>query len=164
MDAARINADLQRAVAEGLDFDKRIDRRFDAVFAPFECPTYCEEPQARSQYRDTGVSYCSCEADMRSTVEPTCYLILKKRERACHRKPDGHVAMPVDLDLYRGIVKRADPGPLRFHDLRQTAASLMLEQGLTTTTVAAILGHANTSTTRSVYAMRSRGASKLVLP
>jgi integrase len=62
--------------------------------------------------------------------------------------------------LYRGIVKRAGLGPLRFHDLRHTAASLMLEEGLPITTVAAILGHANTSTTLSVYAHAIKGSEQ----
>jgi integrase len=62
--------------------------------------------------------------------------------------------------LYRGIVKRAGLGTLRFHDLRHTAASLMLEEGLPITTVAAILGHANTSTTLSVYAHAIKGSEQ----
>jgi integrase len=60
--------------------------------------------------------------------------------------------------LYRGTIKRAGVGKLRFHDLRHTAASLMVEQGLPITTVAAILGHANTSTTLSVYAHAIKGS------
>jgi integrase len=62
--------------------------------------------------------------------------------------------------LYRGIVKRAGLGALRFHDLRHTAASLMLEQGLPITTVAAILGHANTSTMLAVYAHAIKGSEQ----
>jgi integrase len=62
--------------------------------------------------------------------------------------------------LYRAIVKRAKLGKLRFHDLRHTAASLMLGEGLPITTVAAILGHANTSTTLSVYAHAIKGSEQ----
>jgi integrase len=62
--------------------------------------------------------------------------------------------------LYRGIVKRAGLGTLRFHDLRHTAASLMLQEGLPITTVAAILGHANTSTTLSVYGHAIKGSEQ----
>jgi len=62
--------------------------------------------------------------------------------------------------LYRAIVKRAGLGKLRFHDLRHTAASLMLEQGVPITTVAAILGHASTSTTLSVYAHAIQGSEQ----
>jgi integrase len=54
--------------------------------------------------------------------------------------------------LFRGIAKRAGLGHLRFHDLRHTAASLMIARGVPITAVAAALGHANTSTTLSVYA------------
>lgn len=69
-------------------------------------------------------------------------------------KPDGIST------LYRTIVNRAKLGRLRFHDLRHTAASLMLDQGLPITTVAAVLGHANTSTTLSLYAHAIKGSEQ----
>ena len=40
---------------------------------------------------------------------------------------------------------------LRFHDLRHTAATLVLEQGTHPAVVAAMLGHSKTSTTLNVY-------------
>jgi len=63
--------------------------------------------------------------------------------------------------LFRGIAKRAGVGHLRFHDLRHTAASLMIERGVPITTVAETLGHANTATTMSVYAHSVKGAEDL---
>jgi len=40
----------------------------------------------------------------------------------------------------------------RFHDLRHTAATLMLAGGVDIPTAAAILGHSQNSTTLNVYA------------
>jgi len=40
---------------------------------------------------------------------------------------------------------------LRFHDLRHTAASLFAASGMKLPNVAAVLGHADTSTTYKVY-------------
>lgn len=60
--------------------------------------------------------------------------------------------------LFRAIAERAGLGHLRFHDLRHTAASLMIARGVPVTTVAAVLGHANTSTTLAVYAHTVREA------
>jgi integrase len=62
--------------------------------------------------------------------------------------------------LYRGIVKRAGLGTPRFNDLRHTAAFIMLQEGLPITTVAAILGHTNTSTILSVYAHAIKGSEQ----
>jgi Phage integrase family len=71
----------------------------------------------------------------------------------------GLVGLPDGIStLYRSIVKRAKLGALWFHDLRHTAASLTLERGLPITSVAAIPGHANTSTTLSVYAHAIKGS------
>jgi hypothetical protein len=47
---------------------------------------------------------------------------------------------------------------------RRPAASLMLDSGLPVTTVAAILGHANTSTTLSVYAHAIKGSEQAAAP
>lgn len=41
---------------------------------------------------------------------------------------------------------------IRFHDLRHTAATIMLEAGVPLTAVSGILGHANPSITARLYA------------
>jgi integrase len=52
---------------------------------------------------------------------------------------------------YKALLKRAGLRNLRFHDLRHTAATLMLRDGLPLHEVSAVLGHAQTSTTLNVY-------------
>jgi integrase len=64
--------------------------------------------------------------------------------------------------LFRSICKRAGVGVLRWHDLRHTAASLMIAAGLPPTTVASTLGHANPGVTMSIYAHMLKGAEKAV--
>ena len=51
---------------------------------------------------------------------------------------------------------------MRFHDLRHTAASLMLAGGLPVNVVSGVLGHAQTSTTLNTYAHALPGAHRQV--
>lgn len=53
---------------------------------------------------------------------------------------------------FRKVLKRAGLPNLRFHDLRHTAASLMLNFGVPLIVVSKRLGHANPSITLNVYA------------
>jgi integrase len=52
---------------------------------------------------------------------------------------------------YKSLLGRAGLRDQRFHDLRHTAATLMLRDGLPVHEVSAVLGHAQTSTTLNVY-------------
>ncbi|MDQ6931653.1 MAG: tyrosine-type recombinase/integrase [Candidatus Eremiobacteraeota bacterium] len=49
--------------------------------------------------------------------------------------------------LFRATAKRAGLGHLRFHDLRHSAASLLIAAGVPITTVSQTLGHANSAIT-----------------
>jgi integrase len=54
---------------------------------------------------------------------------------------------------FKALLERAGlPRALRVHDLRHTTASLLLAHGADVPTTAAILGHAQSSTTLNVYA------------
>jgi integrase len=71
---------------------------------------------------------------------------------------DGAAWKPTSIStLFHSITKRAGIGHLRFHDLRHTAASLMLERGVPITTVAEMLGHSSSATTMAVYAHAIKG-------
>ncbi len=49
------------------------------------------------------------------------------------------------------LLKRADLSPIRFHDLRHTTATLLLERGVHTAVVQRILGHASIAITLDTY-------------
>jgi integrase len=52
---------------------------------------------------------------------------------------------------FKMILRRAGSEEIRFHDLRHTAASLMLNNGVPALVVSKILGHTKTSTTLDIY-------------
>jgi len=54
------------------------------------------------------------------------------------------------LDFNRIIAETSLP-KIRFHDLRHTAASLMLNHGVPSIVVSRILGHSKPSTTLDIY-------------
>ncbi len=64
--------------------------------------------------------------------------------RALFIRPDGH------RDFTKGLKSAFVPG-IRFHDLRPTAASLMLNYGAPALVVSRILGHANASVTLTLH-------------
>jgi len=56
------------------------------------------------------------------------------------------------LDHLRGALKAAGLSSIRFHDLRHTAATLMLADGVPLVTVSKILGHSSPAVTAQIYA------------
>ena len=53
--------------------------------------------------------------------------------------------------LFRKLLKQASLPPMRFHDLRHSAATILLSMGVNAKVVQEILGHANISTTLGIY-------------
>lgn len=82
----------------------------------------------------------------------------------CSRTGNYLFAQHVIDDFYKLLVMAGLPD-IRFHDLRHTAATIMLEQGVDIKTLQKILGHSNIQTTlRYVHVtekMRQEVASKL---
>lgn len=60
---------------------------------------------------------------------------------------------------FRPLVKAAGVTKIRFHDLRHTAASIMLSRGVPIFTVSKILGHARASITSDTYGHLVSGAT-----
>ena len=58
------------------------------------------------------------------------------------------------------LLAKADLGPMRIHDLRHSAASLLLADGVPVKVVSEILGHADVSTTLRIYAHVLEGAQE----
>ncbi len=52
---------------------------------------------------------------------------------------------------FKRVLKKAGLREIRFHDLRHTAASLMLNNGVPVLVVSKILGHSKASTTLDIY-------------
>ena len=52
---------------------------------------------------------------------------------------------------FADLLKRCGLRKIRFHDLRHTCASLLLQSGVDMKTVQIILGHGNYSTTADIY-------------
>jgi integrase len=79
-------------------------------------------------------------------------------------RPDGPVFVDTEGNWLRKsnvrrrsfnkALKTAGLPPIRFHDLRHTAATLMLLSGINVKAVAAALGHSKASTTLNIYAHR----------
>ncbi len=67
-------------------------------------------------------------------------------------KPDGDFTTPNTVNgVFRWWVKKTDMPEIRFHDLRHTHATILLEMGVNPKVVSERLGHANIQTTLDVY-------------
>jgi integrase len=53
--------------------------------------------------------------------------------------------------IFRGILEKAELPEMRFHDLRHTTATLMLQQGIHPKVVQERLGHSDISLTLNTY-------------
>ena len=74
--------------------------------------------------------------------------------------PTGTAIDPDNLTkAYKALLKGAGLRDQRFHDLRHTAATLMLRDGLPVHEVSAVLGHSQTSTTLNLYSHVLPGAN-----
>lgn len=65
---------------------------------------------------------------------------------------DGTLIKPRALSKnFTAVLKKAGLKPVRFHDLRHTAASLMIHEGVELKTVSEILGHSSITITADIY-------------
>ena len=108
-------------------------------------------------------------SDRRIPLSPPCIKVLKdhmhyqqaERDRAGDRwKDSGYVfttslGTPLDPQHVTQNIKtlcdRASVRPIRFHDLRHTCATLLIETGVPLITVKELLGHANIAITANIY-------------
>lgn len=75
--------------------------------------------------------------------EPPTYLFCRE---------DGRLFDPIQVTKrFKKLAVGADLPPIRFHDLRHTAASMMLASGLDMKTVSTVLGHSDITITANIY-------------
>ncbi|MFF4121033.1 tyrosine-type recombinase/integrase [Streptomyces sp. NPDC001714] len=68
-------------------------------------------------------------------------------------RPDGHLIEPATLTRhFNALLRDARLRPIRFHDLRHSTATLLLEQGVELVVIKELLGHAHIGVTATVYA------------
>jgi integrase len=53
--------------------------------------------------------------------------------------------------MFLGFLKEAELPPMRLHDLRQSAATILLSQGVNAKVVQEILGHSRITMTLGIY-------------
>ncbi|MEU1510025.1 tyrosine-type recombinase/integrase [Kitasatospora sp. NPDC005748] len=68
-------------------------------------------------------------------------------------RPDGHPIEPATLSRhFRALLRRSRLRAIRIHDLRHSAATLLLEQDVELVVIKELLGHAHIGVTATVYA------------
>lgn len=68
-------------------------------------------------------------------------------------RPDGHPIEPATLTRhFNALLREARLRPIRFHDLRHSTATLLLEQSVELVVIKELLGHAHIGVTATVYA------------
>ncbi len=68
-------------------------------------------------------------------------------------RPDGHLIEPATLTKqFNALLRNAHLRPIRFHDLRHSTATLLLEQGVELVVIKELRGHAHIGVTATVYA------------
>lgn len=68
-------------------------------------------------------------------------------------RPDGHPIEPATLTRhFNAMLRRSHLRAIRFHDLRHSTATLLLEQGVELVVIKELLGHAHIGVTATVYA------------
>lgn len=73
--------------------------------------------------------------------------------------PDGEIITPNFLTAHFGrLLKKHNLPPIRFHDLRHTCASLLVQAGVSMKQVQLWMGHSDFSTTADIYAHLAPGA------
>ncbi|MEU9331466.1 site-specific integrase [Streptomyces canus] len=100
----------------------------------------------------------SCVASLRTHRERQA----RERDRAgaewqgnghIFTRPDGHPIEPATLTRhFNALLRDAHLRPIRFHDLRHSTATLLLEQGVELVVIKELLGHARIGVTATVYA------------
>ena len=80
------------------------------------------------------------------------YAILSRPGHLCNRHVQRIHGLTMVSDRFEDLVKTAELPPIRLHDCRHTAASLMLASGVPMNVVSELLGHSSPTITLSISA------------
>ena len=76
-------------------------------------------------------------------------------------RSDGRYLNPRQMmEHFHKFLKKYEITDIRFHDLRHTAATMMIESGISIKIVQDILGHSNLATTADIYSHISENAKE----
>lgn len=75
--------------------------------------------------------------------------------------PDGRIILPGYVSHnFKKLLAKYDLPEIRFHDLRHTAGSLLLAQGVNIKQIQEFLGHSDVTTTLNIYVHTDENAKK----
>lgn len=123
------------------------------------------EPKTRKSRRTIPILDIAAEALVmqreRQEVQKEIYADIYQDEDFIFARCDGrYLDQRGFMDEYHAFLKKYSLPEIRFHDLRHTFASLLLEAGESPKVIQELLGHTNISTTMDIYAHVSNQAKR----
>ena len=123
------------------------------------------EPKTKSSIRTIYLPEVTYQAlllqKQRQEREKEEYAEIYQDDGFVFARPDGrHLDPRQMMDHYHRFLQKCGVSDIRFHDLRHTAATMMLESGISIKIVQDILGHSNLTTTADIYSHISENAKE----
>lgn len=123
------------------------------------------EPKTKSSIRTVYLPEVAYKAlllqKQRQEREKKEYAEIYLDEGFVFARPDGRHLNPRQmLEHFHKFLKKCEVNDIRFHDLRHTAATMMIESGISIKIVQDILGHSNLATTADIYSHISESAKE----
>jgi len=123
------------------------------------------EPKTKSSIRTIYLPEVAYQAlllqKQRQEREKEAYAEIYLDEGFVFARPDGRYLNPRQmLEHFHKFLEKYGITDIRFHDLRHTAATMMIESGISIKIVQDILGHSNLATTADIYSHVSENAKE----
>ncbi len=126
------------------------------------------EPKTKSSIRTVYLPEVTYQAlllqKQRQEQEKEEYVEIYQDEGFVFARPDGRHLNPRQMmDHFHKFLQTCGVSDVRFHDLRHTAATMMLESGISIKIVQDILGHSNLATTADIYSHISENTKEIAM-